>query len=212
MFVGQRMSHPVITASEDMSLKDALEMMHREQIRRMPVVNQHGKMIGIVSERVLLKASPSDATTLDVFEMKEKMRELKVTQFMTRDVTTVTEDTPLEEAARILTDQGISGMPVLRGGELVGFITMDDIFRVFLEVLGARETGLRVSTYISKSPGTIYHVTRAVFENGGDIRSLGLFLGESSENGEMIFKVTGLERERLTEAIKPHVEKIVDIR
>ncbi len=212
MFVGQRMSHPVITAYPEMSLKEALDTMHREEIRRMPVVDRHGKMIGIVSERVLLKASPSDATTLDVWEMKEKMRELTVEQFMTRQVTTVTEDTPLEEAARIIIDQGITGMPVMRGEELVGFITMEDIFKVFLEVMGAREPGVRLSALISKQPGSIYHLSKAIFDSGGDIRSLGLFMGDSTTNGEITFKVDGVSKEKLLEVLQPLVERIVEVR
>jgi len=212
MFVKQRMSQPVITAYPEMSLQEALDLMHKEQIRRLPVVDKHGKMIGIVSERVLLKAYPSDATTLDKWELHEKVHEIKIERLMTREVTTVTEDTPLEEAARIMIDQNISGMPVMRGDKLVGFITVDDIFKLFLEVLGAREPGVRVSVLAPRSRGVLYQITKAVFEGGGDIRALGIFQGTSTDNGEIFFKVDGMEKDQLEKVIAPLVEKVVDVR
>jgi len=212
MFVKQRMSHPVITAFPDTSLKEALDIMQKEQIRRLPIVDRQGKMLGIVSERVLLKAYPSNATTLDVWEIKDKIREIKIEEFMTREVTTVSEDTPLEEAARMMIDQDISGMPVMDGDKLVGFITVEDIFKLFLEVLGAREPGVRISALIPRSPGAVYKVTKAIFESGGDIRALGIFQGTSTDTGEIFFKVDGVEKEKLIQSISSHVETVVDAR
>jgi acetoin utilization protein AcuB len=212
MFVGQRMSHPVITAYPDTTMEDALELMHNQQVRRLPVIDRQGKLSGIVSERVLLKASPSDATTLDRWEMKEKMRQMTIENFMTRDVTTVTEDTPLEEAACIMEDQNITGLPVVKGDNLVGFITMLDIFKVFLEFMGAREPGVRVAALMSVKPGTLYHLTKALYEAGGDVRRMGIFYGESTGNGEVLFKVDGIEKGKIRATITPLVEKVLDVR
>ncbi len=212
MFVGQRMSHPVITAYPEMTMLEAMELMHQEQIRRLPVVDKHGKLAGIIAERTLLKAMPSEATTLSVWEIRDKMTDMTIEKFMTHDVTTVIETTPLEEAARIMIDQDITGLPVVDGEKLVGFITQRDIFRVFMETLGAREPGVRITALVSKDPGTIYHLAQAIYELGGDIRSFSTFLGENSENGEAIIKVAGVKKEDLLKAIMPFVEKLVDIR
>ncbi len=212
MFVGQRMSHPVITVTPETTMDEALKLMHNEKVRRLPVVDRQGKLCGIVSERVLLKASPSDATTLDRYEMKEKMRQMTIEEFMTHDVTTVSEDTPLEEAARIMADQNITGLPVVRGETLVGMITMLDIFKFFLEVMGAREAGVRVSALLSTQPGSLFHLTKALYDAGADIRTMGIFLGESSGNGEVLFKVDGISKEKVRAAITALAEKVLDVR
>ena len=97
MLVGERMSHPVITISPDMPVMDALGIMRKDHIRRLPVV-RHGKLVGIVSEKDLLYASPSQATSLNVWELHSLLSKIKVSDVMTKDVTTVQVDTPLEEA------------------------------------------------------------------------------------------------------------------
>ena len=100
MLVGNRMSSPVITVHPDTPMEEALNLMHRESVRRLPVVDNHGKLIGIVSERQLLKEHPSEATTLSVWEQREMLRKVTIKKIMTREVTTVTENTTIEEAAK----------------------------------------------------------------------------------------------------------------
>src|SRR5512136_2521199 len=101
MLVKERMSRPVITVSAESSMKDALDLMRREHIRRLPVVNRRGQLVGIVTETDLAKASPSQATTLSVYEVRTLIDRVKVDDIMTTEVVTIPEDTPIEEAARI---------------------------------------------------------------------------------------------------------------
>src|SRR3990170_3638875 len=136
MIVGERMSHPVISVPPDMPIVDALNLMKREHIRRTPVIKD-GKLVGIVSDKDLLNASPSPATSLSVWEMNYLLSKITVKDVMTKDVLTVTEDTPIEEAARIMADNKIGGLPVMRGASVVGIITETDLFKLFLELLGA---------------------------------------------------------------------------
>jgi acetoin utilization protein AcuB len=212
MLVGNRMKFPVITISPDTSLADALKLMHKQNIRRLPVVDGHGKLVGIVTERQLLKASPSNATTLDIYEIKEGMDRVKVESIMTRDVITATEDTTFEEVARLMAEKKIGGVPIVKSGEVVGIISATDIFNLFLEVLGAYEPGIRISAFIGQEAGTIADLSSAIFEVGGNIRSLGTFKGESSGNVEVTFKVCGVEKDVLIKAIEPHVKEIIDVR
>lgn len=212
MLVGKRMSRPAITISPETSLQDALDLMHAERVRRLPVVDRKGKLVGIVSERKLLKASPSSATTLSKFELKTMVRKLKIEEFMSVDVATVTEDTPVEEAARIMADGQISGLPVVRGEKVVGVITETDIFKVFLEIFGARQAGVRIAFLISKEPGQLARVSRAIADAGGNILALGSFLGETSENSEITMKIDLLEQDEVVNILAPLVEKILDIR
>ena len=94
MLVGQRMSQPVITIHPDMAVQDALNLMRKENIRRFPVVTDSGALVGIVSERDLLHASPSNATSLSVWELNYLISKIKVASVMSSKVVTVTEDYP----------------------------------------------------------------------------------------------------------------------
>ncbi len=136
MLVGERMTPRPITVNEETSLPEALELMRKEKIRRLPVLDKHGKLVGIVTELDLLRASPSPATTLSMYEIPYLLSKVKMRDIMTREVITVTEDTPIEEAARIMADNKIGGLPVMRDDKLVGIITETDIFKLMLELFG----------------------------------------------------------------------------
>jgi acetoin utilization protein AcuB len=212
MLVGERMSKPAITIRPETTMPEALDLMHKEHIRRLPVVNRRGDLVGIVTEADLLKASPSEATSLSIFEVTYLLSKLTIDRIMSKKVTTVTEDTPLEEAARIMADNSFSGLPVMRGKALVGMITETDLFRIFLEMLGARRAGTRVTVSLPETPGELARLTTAVHAAGGNFISLGTFLGESPSEGVVTFKVEGVELEPLKKAIQPLVKKIIDIR
>lgn len=212
MLVGERMSHPVISVSPKMPMQEAHKLMRDEKIRRLPVVNERGKMIGIITESDLLHASPSDATSLSVWEMNYMLSKVTVEKIMTREVITTQKDTPLEEAARKMVDNRIGGLPVVMDGEVIGIITETDLFKVFLEMLGARESGVRISVLIPNIPGTLTKLTKSIFDSGGNLVALGTFMGESTENREITLKVTGVDKAALEAAVQDHVERIVDIR
>jgi len=211
MLVGERMSHPVITISPDVPVMDALGIMRKDHIRRLPVV-RHGKLVGIVSEKDLLYASPSQATSLSVWELHSLLSKIKVSDVMTKVVTTVQVDTPLEEAARILADNTIGGLPVMQEGKMVGIITETDLLKIFLEMLGARETGVRINVLVNNQPGEIAKLSQAIFQENGNIIALGTFSGDDSSTYNVTLKVVGLQQERLQAIIEPLVLKIKDIR
>lgn len=212
MLVGERMSSPVITIHPEMPMQDALNLMHQEHVRRFPVVNKRGNLVGIISERDLLHASPSDATSLSIWEINYLLSKIIVKDIMTRDVITICEDTPLEDAARIMADNKIGGLPILREGNLVGIITETDLFKIFLELLGAREPGVRVAALVPNIPGELAQLTEAVFNIGGNIVAMGTFLGDSSENREVCMKVADVNPIDLERAIEPFAERVIDIR
>lgn len=212
MLVGERMSQPVITIPPDMSMLDALNLMKKEHIRRLPVVDKKGNLIGMVSENDLLHASPSDATSLSIWEVTYLVSKIQIKRIMAKEVIMVTEDTPLEEAARIMADNKIGGVPVVQEGKVIGIITETDLFKIFLELLGAREIGVRLAALIKYTPGQLANITKIIFELGGNIIALGTFLGESSENREITMKVSGINSDTLRKSLDPYVEKIIDIR
>jgi acetoin utilization protein AcuB len=211
MLVGERMSKPVITISPNLPITEALNLMKKEHIRRAPIVKD-GKLIGIVSDKDLLNASPSPVTTLSIWEMNYLLSKVTVSEVMTSNVMTITEDTPIEQAARIMADNKIGGLPVLRDGHVVGIITETDLFKVFLELLGAREAGVRVTALIDDKPGQLANITEAIAEKKGNFIAFGQFTGENPTNKIVTFKVRGMTQQEVKDAINPVVKEILDIR
>lgn len=212
MLIKERMSKPVISVPPDMPILDALKLMQREKIRRVPVLKD-GKMVGIVSDKDLLNAGPSDATSLSVWEMNYLMSKIQVRDVMTREVRSVAEDTPIEEAARIMADNKIGGLPVMRDGKVVGLITETDLFKILLELMGAREGGTRVTAVVPDKLGELAAITEAIAEAGGSFIAFGQFAGDASDTRTVTFKVTGIDDEAvIRDRIGPLVERITDIR
>ena len=206
------MKHPVLTITPDVSVQDALAQMRRDKVRRYPVVDKRGSLVGIVTNSDLMNASPSEATTLSVWEVSYLLSKINVERVMTTQVTTVTPETTIEEAARIMADSKIGGLPVLRGDRLVGIITESDLFHIFLEMLGARTAGVRVTVEVVDQPGKLYALTGAIQRLGGNINGMAAIQGESNSTRAITFKIAGVELRALESGLKPLVERVVDIR
>jgi acetoin utilization protein AcuB len=212
MLVKERMSRHPITITPETSLNEALRIMREAKVRRLPVLDKKGKLVGIVLEKDLLYASPSPATSLSVYELNYLISKIKVEDLMTRDVITVTEDCPLEEAARIMVDNHIGGLPVMRGDTLVGMITESDLFKVFLELLGARVWGLRVTIKVPEQQGFLARLTQQLASHGSNIVTLGTFYGDDPTVREIVFKVQGIDRPTLEEILRNLQVELVDLR
>jgi acetoin utilization protein AcuB len=212
MLVKDRMSYPVITVSPKTTLWDAHRLIQKEHVRRFPVINKRGHLMGIVSASDLLNASPSPATSLSVYEVNCLLSKITVKKVMTTEVITISEDTPLEEAARRMADNKIGGLPVIRDHEVVGIVTETDLFKILLELSGARGPGVSLTCLVPNMPEQLAQLTKAIFEVGGNILALGTFLGKSSENREIALKVDGITPQSLESVVEPFTEKILDIR
>lgn len=212
MLVKERMTRNPIFIRPDTPVTEAQALMKREKIHHLPVLDKDEKLVGIVAEKDLLYASPSVATTLSVFEMTSLLAKLKVEKVMSRDVISIAEDVPLEEAARIMADRGIGGLPIVRGKAVVGIITESDLFRIFIELFGARQKGIRVTVTMPNEKGALAKLTAAVSGAGGNIIALGTYLGEDPSTGRCTVKVDGISREKLVAALTPHVRSVDDVR
>ncbi|NLO27177.1 MAG: CBS domain-containing protein [Actinobacteria bacterium] len=208
MLVRDRMSRHPITTTPGASVPDALKVMQGAKVRQLPVLNEQNAMVGIVSLVDLFRVSPSPATSLSVWEVDYLLEKIKVEQVMTREVITVTEDTPVEEAGRIMSDNRISGLPVMRDAELVGIITESHLFNILLELFGARTSGVRVMAKISHEQGILAKITGAIAAAGGQIEALGLH-GDSET---VTCKVVHIDRDAVIAAIKPLVVDVLDVR
>ena len=212
MTVSRCMTKNPITVHQDVSVPDAQSILRREKIHRLPVLDKNDKLIGIVTSGDLLHATPSSGTALDIYELNYLISKLKIEKIMTKKVITVAEDLPIEEAARTMADNDISGLPVLRGDVLVGIITESDIFKLFISLFGARHSGIRLTVLIPEKRGELAAVAGAIAKIGGNIISLATFEGEDLTNSYCTLKVEGLDRKKLVDAISPLVERIIDVR
>jgi acetoin utilization protein AcuB len=176
------------------------------------VLDKRGKLVGIVTHTDLLYAAPSSVTSLNVWEVTYLLNRVQVKEVMTRDVITVNEDCPIEDAARLMRDNEIGGLPVLRDGELVGIITESDLFDVFLELLMAQEKGIRLTVLAPYFKGSLAQISSAITERGGLIHALNTFLGEDEETWGCHLKVADISEDELLEVVEPLVVKVLDVR
>ena len=206
------MTPKVITISLDLPIAEALEQMRHDKVHRYPVVDKKGKMVGIVTHTDLLYASPSSATSLNVWEVTYLLNQIKVKEVMTQKVITVQEDCPIEDAARLMRDNEIGGLPVMRGDQVVGIITESDLFDIFLELLAAQEEGVRVTLLAPYFKGSMAQISTAITAKGGLIHSLNAYVAKEPNTWGCVLKVADISQEDLLEAITPHVVKILDVR
>lgn len=212
MLVKGRMSAPIISTTPDTQIMEAMGIMKQNNIRRMPVLDKGGKLIGIVSDKDLLNAAPSDATSLSVWEVNYLVARIKVKDVMTKEVMTVSGDTPVEEAARMMSDSKIGGLPVMLDGEVVGLITETDLFKLLVELMGAREMGVRVTATVPDKLGELDDITHAIAKAGGSFIAFGQFNADDTDHRIVTFKVTGMTPDEVTTAVSPVVDEITDIR
>ncbi|WIY84127.1 CBS and ACT domain-containing protein [Propionimicrobium sp. PCR01-08-3] len=157
MFVRWRMTAHPFTVTPSMTVPEAVEIMQTHGLRKLPVLSD-GKLVGIISQSDIDRASPSMATSFSAGELVYLFSKLKVSKVMTRDVVTVGPDALLEEAAIIMRDRKIEILPVVEDGELVGVITESDLLDAFIELNGARVKGTRLVIEADDQPGVLARI------------------------------------------------------
>lgn len=213
MFVRDQMSPHPFTIMPDASILAAQRLMKDNNIRHLPVVNAAGALLGLVTRTTLEEARPSKLSTLSVYELHYQLDKLKVRDVMERKVVTVTEDVPIERAARIMWENKIGCLPVMRGSRLVGIVTDHDLMRNMLDLLGAREPGVRLTLKCPDQPGQFAEITAAIAAQQGDITALGALPADEPLKWWVVAKVRYAAQEQLVEAIRalPEVE-LIDVR
>jgi acetoin utilization protein AcuB len=211
MLVKDRMTSNPITITPDTFFPEASRIIREKRFRHLPVVDEKGKLIGIVAQADLLRASPSSATALSVSEMNYLLANLQIREVMTSPPITVPEDAPLEEATRIMVENRIGCLPVMRDGDLVGVITEADIFKTFVEVLGGEEASLRVTLRVPDVRGELARLAGMIARLGGNICSVALFRGEDPGHAYLTFRLEGVDEEVLIPALKAEREEVVHV-
>ena len=170
MIVKEVMRTNVVFISSETKITEAKNIMMENKFSKLPVVD-YGKLVGIVTKNDLLKAEPSLATTLDMFEIGYLLSKLTVKKVMMTNVITVSPDEVVEEAARIMVDNEISCLPVVKDDALIGIITESDLFNLFTDMFGARQKGVRVVAFVDDKPGQLAKVTKEISDLNANIIS-----------------------------------------
>jgi acetoin utilization protein AcuB len=172
MLIKEWMSKSVITIDHNESLNDAAKLFRTRVISMLPVL-KNGKLAGIVTDGDIKKATPSDATTLDKFELISLMDSVSIASVMSKPVITICSDHTVDEVAGIMLSQGISGMPVVdTAGIMEGIITKSDIFRCFVSFTGVSNKGQVFAFNLPDKPGIIKNLTDMIRDSGGRLCSI----------------------------------------
>jgi acetoin utilization protein AcuB len=197
------MSAPAVTITPGTSLQDALDLMHEHRFRRLPVVDEVGRLVGIVSERDLLYASPPPAPLLSDLDLDHPLADFEVRQIMTRQVITTTPGTFVEDAARLMAENKIGGLPVVgEDNGVVGVITETDIFKAFIELYSAGQSGLYLTLRIADRKGFMTELSKAVLGLGGDIVGLSSSYDEATGDYRLVIKGDGVDKGQVVELIE----------
>ena len=192
MLVKDVMTKNPITVDVKASVLEAKDLMNKNNISKLPVVDKSGNLVGILTSNDLQRAAPSDATTLDVYELGYLLSKLTVEKTMVKDVKTVADTETVEEAARIMSDGDFGCLPVMQDKLLVGIITDSDLFKMFIEMFNTRSAGIRAVINMNDKSGSLSVFTQKIAEENGKIISCITTPANDSEHRKITIKAVDI--------------------
>ncbi len=203
MLIRYWMSTPAIHIGPQNSMQDAISLMKEKNVHQLPVLDGKGKLVGIISDRDLKRASASDATTLEVHELLYLISKISVRDIMTKTVVTAHPDWTIEEAASLMLGNKISGLPVLNDdGDIRGFFSKTDLFKATLYITGLRKKGVHLAFTLEDTPGSIMDVVSVIREFGGRMVSILSTYDRAPEGYRNVYlRFTEVPRDRMEELI-----------
>lgn len=202
------MTTDVVSVGPDTSLLKVGKLMKDHHIRRIPVVDENGQVVGIISDRDVRDASPSKATTLDMYEMHYLLAELKAKNIMTAKPITVKPTDTVEQAALIMLDNKVSGLPVVDdSGKIVGIISDHDVFKALVDITGARMGGLQFAIELPDQPGTARPLFDLLRAHNARLLSV-LTVSNADGNRQLFIRVRDLENSKAEQELMDGVGKL----
>ena len=202
------MTTDVVSVGPDTSLLKVGKLMKDHHIRRIPVVDDNGQVVGIISDRDVRDASPSKATTLDMYEMHYLLAELKAKNIMTAKPITVKPTDTVEQAALIMLDNKVGGLPVVDdSGKLVGIISDHDVFKALVDITGARLGGLQFAIELPDQPGTARPLFDLLRAHNARLLSV-LTVSNADGNRQLFIRVRDLENSKAEQELMDGVGKL----
>lgn len=212
MLVKNVMTKNPITILPDASVTEARAIMNKNNIGKLPVVDKNFKLVGMLTKNDLAKASPSQATTLDMYEISYLLSKLNVEKIMVKDVVTVQDTEVVENAAKLMLDHGIGCVPVLSGDLVVGILTESDLFSLFTEMFGASRSGIRMIFSLDDKPGQLAKIVDEIADKNGNLVSLVTRELKDSTLRRVTMKVSGVTKAQIEEILSKVGVKVDDIR
>jgi acetoin utilization protein AcuB len=159
-FMREKIQKNPVTINPEASFYEARNLIHEKGIRHLPVVDKKNSLVGIVTDRDIREAAPSDATLLSVQELNYLLGKLKVSSFMTpkAKLITITPDTLIEEAVQLMHDNKIGCLPIVEGGKLFGIFTETDALDHLVDIFGFKQKGTRLTVALEEKPGSLLGV------------------------------------------------------
>ena len=213
MLVKDRMTPNPIYGTPQMPVTEIQELMMIEKFRHLPILDENEGLIGLVTQRSLLRALPSDVSGFSRFEISYILAKIKAKDVMTKKVITINEDIAIEEAARIMADEKIGCLPVCNGGKMVGIITDNDLFGIMVDLMGGRRKGIRMTISQPDRAGAVASVTSAIAKEGGFMSVFFGYPAIKPDTWISVCKVMNLSKDQLELIIKGLIDtKVIDIR
>jgi FOG: CBS domain len=176
MYVRNRMTKIPYTASRDTKITTILDVMAEREFHRVPIVDDKGNLLGLITEGVIRAHSPSKATSLSIHELNYLLSKTTAGDIMIKEVHTIHPDALLEEAAVEMRKHGVGCLPVIVDEKVVGIITQNDIFDAFIDLLGYHDIGSRIVVEIEEDkPGVLHDISGLLMKNGASISHLGVY-------------------------------------
>lgn len=197
-----------ICGHPDMPVAEAQTLMQENNIRHLPVLDADKRLVGLITQRSLMQAVPSDLSQFSPFVVNYILAKLQAHNVMVRDVVTIDPDTTIEEAARVMADEKIGCLPVVQNGDLVGIISDSDLFNIMVNLLGARRAGVRMTVLQPDRAGEVARLTRAIDAEGGYIAVFVTYPTADPDTWASVVKVADVPEERLLEKLG----KMADVR
>jgi acetoin utilization protein AcuB len=213
MLVKDRMTPNPIVGKPEMPVTEVQETMRLKKFRHMPILDEDGNLVGLVTQRSLMRALPSDISGFSRFEISYLLSRIKAKDVMTTNVVTIDGDLSIEEAARIMADEKIGCLPVCDGNKMVGIITDNDLFGIMVDLMGARRQGIRMTVLLPDRPGMLSYLTTAIAKDGGNMSVFWGYPGPEPDTWISVCKVTNLPKEELVKVTDQLDEiRLLDIR
>lgn len=206
MLIREWMTTEVVTVTPETSMLKASRLMKEYKIRRLPVLDEQRRVVGIVSDRDIRDASPSKATTLDVHELHYLLAELKVKGIMSPAPVTIAPTDTVESAVTLMESKGFGGLPVVHeDGTIAGIITDHDIYRAFIAISGARLKGIQLAFSLDDEPGVMRPILDTLLEHRGNIISVLTAVNGPGVKSQVYIRIRPLDKDSaalLVEALK----------
>ncbi len=211
MLIKDVMVRNPVTVRQDVSVVEVKRVLEENKISSVPVMNKDDELVGVITRNDLLKVFPSQATTLDVFEIANLLNKISVKDVMTKSVKTAAEDFTVEEAARLMADYDIGCLPILDGNMLVGIVTVSNLFRCFIDMFNTKTPGVRATIIVDEKPGVLARISTEIASLGGNIVSV-VTSGDSVPNRRRVTIKSTISSEQFTKIAENCGAEIEDIR